>query len=152
MVAEYAEKGALPAFETVAPGVQALEEFLSPATAGAYISLQAYLTPSAETTAALRALGDRLRDKTRLATTVGYGPRFLHSTGQLHKGDAGKGVFIQFIADSPEDADIPGSPMTFGVLKQAQAMGDRRALEHGGRRVITFNLGDDVSGGLNRLS
>ena len=152
MVAEYAEKGTLPAFETVAPGVQALEEFLSSASAGAYISLQAYLTPCAETTTALRALGDRLRDKTRLATTVGYGPRFLHSTGQLHKGDAGKGLFIQIIADSKRDADIPESPMTFSVLKQAQAMGDRRALENAGRRVITFNLGDDVSGGLDRLS
>jgi len=152
MVAEYAEKGSLPAFETISPNAQALEDFISPAPEGAYISLQAYLTPSEETTAALRALGDRLRNQTRLATTFGYGPRFLHSTGQLHKGDAGKGLFVQLIADSPEDADIPGSPMTFGVLKQAQAMGDRRALENAGRRVITFNLGDDVSGGLNRLS
>jgi len=151
MVAAYTEKGTLPAFETVAPSAQALEEFLSPATAGAYIGLQAYLTPSPETTAALRKLGDRLRDKTRLATTLGYGPRFLHSTGQLHKGDAGKGFFVQLIADSPEDADIPGSSMTFGILKQAQAMGDRRALEDAGRRVITFDLKDDVAAGLNRF-
>jgi glucose-6-phosphate isomerase len=152
MVAEYTEKGTLPAFETKDPDVRALEEFLSSATAGAYISLQAYLSPAAETSAALRALGDKLRDKTRLATTAGYGPRFLHSTGQLHKGDAGKGLFVQLIAGSKRDADIPDSRMTFGVLKQAQAMGDRRALENAGRRVITFHLGDDISAGLSRLS
>jgi hypothetical protein len=135
----------------VAPSVQVLKEFLSSASAGAYVSLQAYLPPAAETTAALRELGDKLRDTTRLATTFGYGPRFLHSTGQLHKGDAGKGLFVQFIADSPKDVEIPGSPMTFSVLKQAQAMGDRRALENAGRKVITFHLGEEVSGGLSHL-
>jgi len=82
-----------------------------------------------------------------LATTVGYGPRFLHSTGQLHKGDAGHGLFIQFTADNPRDAPIPdeagslASTMTFGVLKAAQAMGDRQALLNAGRRVIRFHLG-----------
>jgi hypothetical protein len=152
MVAEYSEKGSLPAIETVTPGAQVLKDFLSPAAEGAYISLQAYLPPTAETTAALRALGDKLRDTTRLATTFGYGPRFLHSTGQLHKGDAGKGLFVQFIADSPKDADIPESPMTFSVLKQAQAMGDRRALENGGRRVITFRLGNGAAGELACLA
>jgi hypothetical protein len=89
---------------------------------------------------------------------VGYGPRFLHSTGQLHKGDAGHGLFIQFTADDRSDAPIPdeaGSPdstMTFGVLKAAQALGDYRALRDAGRRAIRFHLWDDVVGGLELLT
>jgi hypothetical protein len=88
---------------------------------------------------------------------VGYGPRFLHSTGQLHKGDAGHGLFIQFTADDSRDVPIPdeaGSPdssITFGVLKAAQALGDRQALLDAGRRVIRFHLGDNVVSGLKRL-
>jgi hypothetical protein len=153
MVAEYAEKGSLPVFETAAPSAQALKDFLSSAPAGAYIGLQAYVPSAAETTTALRALGDKLRGITRLATTVGYGPRFLHSTGQLHKGGSAKAIFVQFVTDSPRDADIPESPMTFSVLKRAQAMGDRRALENGGRKVITFHLGGDAAAAeLTRLA
>jgi transaldolase/glucose-6-phosphate isomerase len=158
MVAEYKQKGALPPFEAEAPRPQAILDFLATAGDGAYVALQAFIRPTAETTTALRVLGGRLRDRTKLATTVGYGPRFLHSTGQLHKGDAGKGRFVQFIADSARDADIPdeaGSPessMTFGVLEKAQAMGDRRALENGGRQVITFQLGGDAAGELARLA
>jgi hypothetical protein len=89
---------------------------------------------------------------------VGYGPRFLHSTGQLHKGDAGRGLFVQFTADDahdvpiPDEAGAPGSSITFGVLKAAQAAGDRQALLNAGRRVIRFHLGADASGGLTRLT
>jgi len=157
MVAEYTEKGALPPGESSPLTAEAWNEFLAQAQAGDYLALQAYLQPTAETDAALAALRIRLRDHYRLATTVGYGPRFLHSTGQLHKGDAGRGLFIQFTADDPQDAPIPdeaGSPdstMTFGVLKAAQAMGDRQALLDAGRRVISFHLGNDVVGGLKKL-
>ena len=125
---------------------------------GDYVALQAYVQPTAETDAALLALRTRLRDQLKLATTVGYGPRFLHSTGQLHKGDAGNGLFIQFTADDSQDRAIPdeaGSPessMSFGVLKMAQALGDKQALLDAGRRVIRFHLGDDVVGGLNLLA
>ncbi len=135
-----------------------LQAFLAQAQAGDYISLQAYVQPTAETDAALLALRTRLRDHLKLATTVGYGPRFLHSTGQLHKGDAGNGLFIQFTADDSQDRAIPdeaGSPestMSFGVLKMAQALGDKQALLDSGRRVIRFHLGDDVVGGLNLLA
>ena len=121
------------------------------------MALQAYVQPTDETTAALQALRGCLRDQLRLATTVGYGPRFLHSTGQLHKGDAGNGLFIQFTADDAREAPIPdeaGSPdssMAFGVLKMAQALGDKQALLDVGRRVIRFHLGNDVTGELNRL-
>jgi len=90
--------------------------------------------------------------------TMGYGPCFLHSTGQLHKGDRGNGLFIQFTArdkkdvDIPDEAGVPESSISFGVLKAAQAMGDRQALLDAGRRVIRFDLGDDISGGLARLA
>ena len=136
---------------------EVLNSFLSQAEPGAYIALQAYLQPTVEVEAALRSLSARLRDETRLATTIGYGPRYLHSTGQLHKGDAGRGLFVQFTADDPKDASIPdeaGSPdssITFGTLETAQALGDRQALLDSGRRVIRFHLGPDVIEGLNRL-
>ena len=156
-IAAYAESGELPQDEPAALTVQSLADFLSHADSGDYISLQAYVHPTASTDAALLALRARLRDQFRLATTVGYGPRFLHSTGQLHKGDAGNGLFIQFTADNQQDVPIPdeaGEPessMSFGVLKMAQALGDKQALLDGGRRVIRFHLGDDVVGGLKLL-
>ncbi len=90
--------------------------------------------------------------------TVGYGPRYLHSTGQLHKGDAGKGVFIQLTADSEEDIPIPDAPgstaasLTFGILEAAQAAGDRKALLARGRRVIRLHLGPDIGGRLALLT
>ncbi len=172
MAAEYREKGVLPATIPALTGdditvygdvkatspVEALVTFLNQTQPGDYVALQAYLQPTAETDAALAALRIHLRDQFRLATTVGYGPRFLHSTGQLHKGDAGHGLFIQLTADDPRDAPIPdeaGSPdssITFGALKRAQALGDRQALLDAGRRVIRFHLGADVVGGLRKLN
>ena len=93
----------------------------------------------------------RLRDSTRCATTLGYGPRFLHSTGQLHKGGPDTGVFFQIIANDDVDFAIPGEPYTFSILKQAQALGDFRALVKRGRRVIGIDLGDNTLEGLRRL-
>jgi transaldolase/glucose-6-phosphate isomerase len=157
MVAEYTEKGALPSGESAPLTAEALNDFLSQAQPGDYIALQAYLQPTAGTDAALAALRVRLRDRFKLATTVGYGPRFLHSTGQLHKGDAGHGLFIQFTADDPRDVPIPDeagwpdSSITFGVLKATQALGDRQALLDAGRRVIRFHLGENAIGGLKKL-
>jgi len=166
MMAEYQKRGKLPEMESAPLIPQALHDFLDRPRAGApspnsdqgYIALQAYVQPTSATTTALQALRIRLRDRYRLATTVGYGPRFLHSTGQLHKGDAGNGLFVQFTSDSPRDADIPDEPgmeessITFGVLEIAQALGDRQALEDAGRRVITFHLGEEVSRGLRQLT
>jgi hypothetical protein len=136
----------------------ALRAFLAQAQRGDYIALQAYVQPDAETDWALLELRTKLRAYTRLACTTGYGPRFLHSTGQLHKGDGGNGLFIQLTANSPEDVRIPDqagsteSSISFGVLKAAQAMGDRQALLDVGRRVIRFHLGNDVPGGLEKLT
>lgn len=157
MVAEYTEKGRLPAVETASLTVDALQEFLAQAQPGDYISLQAYVPPTTAVDVALQALRNALRDQYKLATTVGYGPRFLHSTGQLHKGDGGNGLFIQFTSEPFVDADIPdeagqsGSTMSFGVLKMAQALGDGQALVDAGRRFIRFRLGTDVTGGLQTL-
>jgi transaldolase/glucose-6-phosphate isomerase len=158
MIAEYAEKGALPAVESAPLTAGALDGFLAQAKAGDYVALQAYVQPTLDTSLALAELRLKLRDRFRLATTVGYGPCFLHSTGQLHKGDAGNGLFIQFTADPPQDAAIPDeagypeSSMTFGVLIAAQALGDRQALLDNERRVIRFHLGSDVVGGLKKLA
>jgi len=172
ITAEYKEKGSLPMqtpslvsdsisiygdVQATTPE-EALTAFLGQAKSGAYVALQAYVQPRTETTAALQSLRTKLRDKYHLATTAGYGPRFLHSTGQLHKGDAGNGLFIQFTADDggdapiPDEAGLPDSSMTFGVLKAAQAMGDRQALLDRGRNVIRFHLGKNVGGGLRQLT
>jgi glucose-6-phosphate isomerase len=138
---------------------EALNKFLAQAQAGhSYVALQAYVQTTPETDAALQNLRTKIQTRFRVATTVGYGPRFLHSTGQLHKGDAGNGLFIQFTSDPMQDAAIPdeaGAPkssMTFGVLKLAQALGDRQALLDAGRRVIRFHLGKDVAGELQKLA
>ncbi len=100
----------------------------------------------------------KLRNKYKAATTLGFGPRFLHSTGQMHKGDSGNGVFIQFTSSATNDIPIPdeagkvGSAMSFGVLKMSQALGDARALLNTGRRVIRFDLETDVVASLKSLS
>lgn len=138
---------------------EALNTFLALGRPGDYIALQAYVQPTEETTTALQHLRISLRDTLALATTSGYGPRFLHSTGQLHKGDAGNGLFIQFTADPTQDAPIPdkagasASSITFGILISAQSLGDRQALLNAkpSRRVIRFHMGKDVVGGLERL-
>jgi transaldolase/glucose-6-phosphate isomerase len=157
-VAVYGETGKLPDDEPAPLDAQVLNDFLGQAKPGDYVALQAFVQPTTETSAALQTLRLRLRDRLKLATTVGYGPRFLHSTGQLHKGDRGNGLFLQFTSDPLQDAPIPdeaGKPessMTFGVLKMAQALGDKGALEAAGRRVIRFHLGTDVVGNLTLLT
>ena len=138
--------------------MQALSAFVKQADKGAYISIHGYLHPTATIDAALQALQTALRNTTQQATTLGYGPRFLHSTGQLHKGDSGKGLFIQFLADMPEDAPIPDaaaedtSRMSFGTLKTAQALGDRQALLDNNRHVLRIDLGTDIVSALETLT
>ncbi len=123
-----------------------------------YLSLQAYLTPEDKTTKALQELRTKIQKKFKVATTVGYGPRFLHSTGQLHKGDSGNGLFIQFTSQIQQDVAIPEeagkqeSTLSFGTLIQAQALGDLKALQENKRKVIRFDLGNNVAGGIKKLS
>ena len=129
-----------------------LAAFLGLAYPEDYVALMAYLDFSSLHKAQLRTLQVQVRDSLYLATTVGFGPRFLHSTGQLHKGGANNGLFIQITCDDPEDVPIPGDSFTFSVLKQAQALGDLAALQGKGRRVICIHLGGDVQAGLDRLA
>jgi hypothetical protein len=157
MIAAYKESGSLPESDALSPTAASLKAFLQQAQPGDYVSIQAYIKPSAETDTALDALRLAIRSATGLPVTVGYGPRFLHSTGQLHKGDGGNGLFIQLTANMPHDIPIPDeagkaqSGMTFGVLKTAQALGDAAALRQAGRRLIHYNLGDDIPGGIAAL-
>lgn len=129
------------------PG-EILNAFLHQAQPGDYVAMQAYVQPGPEMDEMLGKLRERIRSHTQLATTIGYGPRFLHSTGQLHKGDAGNGLFIQFTSQLqgdvaiPDEADLPDSSMSFGVLKLAQALGDRQALLDNRRRIIRIHLGE----------
>ncbi len=156
-VKAYEATGRLPVVEPAPLSAAALRDFLAAARPGDYLALQAYVQPTAAVTEALQALRLQLHAETKLATTVGYGPRFLHSTGQLHKGDDGSGLFIQFVSDVAQDASIPdqaGQPaaaLSFGTLVRAQANGDRGALLGEDRRVIRFDLGADVVAGLHRL-
>ena len=123
-----------------------------------YISIQAYVKPDSLTHTALQSLRMALRNRYRVATTLGFGPRFLHSTGQLHKGDGGTGLFIQITSENvryvsiPDEAGKGASSMSFGILKMAQVFGDRKALLNAGRKVIRFHMVKDVIGGVNRLT
>ena len=92
-----------------------------------------------------------MRDKKHVATCLGFGPRFLHSTGQLHKGGGANGVFLQLTAPDKVDLPVPNHTYTFSILKQAQALGDFRSLATRGRRAIRVDLGADNTAGLKRL-
>ena len=129
-----------------------LESFFAGARPSGYLSFQAYLTETPSTTKALQDMRAAVRDSLGLATTLGYGPRFLHSTGQFHKGGPNTGLFLQLTADDTEDAAIPGTNYTFGALKRAQAIGDMEALRQHGRRIMRVHLGGDVAQGLSQLS
>lgn len=169
ILAEYARSGRLPEPAPVATrdglalvlsGADAgdfealLSGFLDAARPGDYLALLAYIAMTPVHERALQALRLKLRDRLHVATTLGYGPRFLHSTGQLHKGGANNGVFLQFVApeaDGPP-APIPGQDYDFGTLKAAQALGDLQSLQAHGRRVARLDLGADIAAGLARLS
>jgi hypothetical protein len=118
---------------------------------GDYVALLAYIEETADTERALQGLRDTVRKVTGCATTVGYGPRFLHSTGQLHKGGPDTGVFIQITAPDKIDFAVPGAPYSFSVLKDAQALGDFESLMKHGRRAVRVDLGKDVLRGLAKL-
>ncbi len=128
-----------------------LWNFFAQARPGDYVSFQAYLPEGKGTEELLQTIRIRLRDALRVATTIGYGPRFLHSTGQFHKGGPNTGLFIQLTCRDAIDMTIPGKPYTFGIFKKAQALGDLEALTKHGRRVMRVDLGDDVKKGLGLL-
>jgi len=118
---------------------------------GDYAALLAYLEMNEANVAALQGLRERLLNKTGVATCVGFGPRFLHSTGQAYKGGPNSGVFLQITGDAPQDLDVPGKRYTFGVVKSAQARGDFQVLVDRGRRALRVHLIGDPDQGLDRL-
>lgn len=135
-----------------APGLATvLRDHLAALKPNGYAALQAYIAPTEGRDLALARIRLLLRDATRRATTAGYGPRFLHSTGQLHKGGAPIGWFLQLTADHPYDRPIPGKPYTFGELIDAQAAGDLAALRSHDLPVLRVHLGPDPDAGLAAL-
>jgi transaldolase/glucose-6-phosphate isomerase len=119
--------------------------------AGDYLGLLAYLEMAPAVAATLQEIRESIRHAARVATTVGFGPRYLHSTGQLHKGGPPSGVFLEITADDAEPLPIPGRRFGFGELCRAQARGDQEVLASRGRRILRVHLGSDVKGGLAAL-
>ncbi len=128
-----------------------LRDFFAQCAAGDYVAFQAYLTENPGTDHGLQNIRLLVRDKLHVATTVGYGPRYLHSTGQFHKGGPNSGIFVQLTAEDKEDVDVPGKGYTFGTLRKAQAKGDLDALERHGRRILRIDLGRHIDEGLTAL-
>jgi hypothetical protein len=129
-----------------------LQQFLGSAAPGDYLALLPYMHQNPACDESLIALRGWLRDHRRIATTLGYGPGYLHSTGQLHKGGPDTGLFLLLTTDPGEDLPIPGEPYGFGTLQRAQALGDHRALVEKGRRVLRVHLRGDLERALRHLS
>ena len=174
LTTEYEEKGSLPAekpfFE--AEGIQLysdpvntaalthgdmslsgiLKAHLSRLQRGDYFALLGYLQMNAENEADLQKIRMAMRDRFKVATCLGFGPRFLHSTGQAYKGGPNSGVFLQITHDEADDLAVPGQKYTFGVVKAAQARGDFEVLVERKRRALRVHLGPDVGRGLKQLA
>jgi glucose-6-phosphate isomerase len=169
LLAAYAEHGALPSSAPIVAesGLSAyadvrvladepvtvdgaVRQLLNLVTDGDYFAILAYLPKDPDVEARLQGVRRRLRDALGVATTLGFGPRFLHSTGQLHKGGPPSGVFLQVTAEPRKDLPIPGWEETFGTLIAAQALGDLQSLQRRDRRVLRLHMGDPASG-LERL-
>ncbi|HEX3244483.1 MAG TPA: hypothetical protein VHX16_03675, partial [Chloroflexota bacterium] len=146
----YEQSGQLP--EVTTSTLDEVARFISSVQNGDYLAFQAYLPYDESVERAIQELRMAARDRCRVATTVGFGPRYLHSTGQLHKGGPNTGVFVQLVGEVESDVPIPGAPYTFGVLNAAQAVGDFQALQQHGRRVVRLHVGSDPVGTLSRLT
>lgn len=166
-LAAYAEQHALPMLDPVLTtdplsfygpqyatndAASYLDAFLNQANPGDYVALLAFLERNEVNDALLREMSRTIGQAMHVAVTIGFGPRFLHSTGQLHKGGPNTGLFIQITQEDSEELPIPGHDYSFSVLKQAQALGDWQALQDANRRVIRVNIGPDVQAGLQKLA
>jgi transaldolase / glucose-6-phosphate isomerase len=118
------------------------DELFGQAQPGDYVCIQAFVDPSAANEERIEALADRAREVTGCVVTRGFGPRYLHSTGQLHKGGPSTGLFLQVVDDTGEELPIPGQPFGFGKLIRAQAAGDFASLQERGRRAARIRLED----------
>src|SRR5213078_4440910 len=119
--------------------------------AGDYFAVLGYITMNVENEKGLQGLRHAVRDKKKVATVLGFGPRFLHSTGQAYKGGPNSGVFLQITCDDANDMPVPGQKYTFGTVKAAQARGDFQVLADRGRRALRVHLGKNVELGLSEL-
>jgi transaldolase/glucose-6-phosphate isomerase len=128
-----------------------LRAYLGRLGRGDYFAVLAYLARDGRTEEALQAIRHAVRDARRVATCLGFGPRFLHSTGQAYKGGPNTGVFLQITCDDAQDLPVPGHNFGFGVVKAAQARGDFQVLTARGRRLLRVHLGADVAAGLATL-
>jgi transaldolase/glucose-6-phosphate isomerase len=151
---QFESEGELAEAEAVAAAEAgpAIADLLRQAKPNGYFAVTAYTSRTAASEAALGQIRGRVRQSTRLATTAGYGPRYLHSTGQLHKGGPPTGLFLQVVQDDTKDVEIPGEPYTFSTLKRAQALGDLRALQAHGRPVLRVTLGRSPGSGWKALA
>jgi transaldolase/glucose-6-phosphate isomerase len=147
----YADAGNAQALKNGKTLPEILRTHLGRAGAGDYFALLGYITRNAENEASLQTIRHAVRDKKRLATVLGFGPRFLHSTGQAYKGGPNTGVFLQITCDDANDLQVPEQKYTFGVVKAAQARGDFAVLAERGRRALRVHLGKDVKAGLAKL-
>lgn len=173
LLAEYAQNGALPqqkliiaeeslrvfgdpeTCDTLRRGGSSMQAIITTHLArlnpGDYFAITAYIEELSNYDSLLQQIRGVVRDAKKVATTTGYGPRFLHSTGQLHKGGLDASVFLQITSEDINDIEVPGEKFSFGVLKHAQALGDFEALSNRHRRVVRIDLGRDVEKGLRRV-
>ena len=145
-IAIYADPGNAEALGRHYTVTAFLKSHLARIGAGDYFALLAYIDRTPDATAQLTAIREQVRDRTKAATCVGFGPRFLHSTGQAYKGGPNSGVFVQITCDDAQDIAIPGHRYSFGVVKAAQARGDLEVLVERDRRAIRIHLRDVASG------
>jgi len=148
MLKEYTASGHLPQVETAGSPAELLEK----AEKCSYLAIMAYLHQTPEVDKALTELRKKVLERYHIATTLGYGPRFLHSTGQLHKGGPDTGLFLQITSSHQMDVPIPGEAYTFGVVADAQALGDLQALQSLGRRVVRIHLNQVDGETISRLA
>ena len=147
ILSEYKKSASLPEMQSTG----SLSSLLVLSAPGDYFAVMAYIQQTPETDAILSGIRQRVVERYHIATTLGYGPRFLHSTGQLHKGGPNTGHFLQITAAHQTDLPVPGEPYTFGVVADAQALGDLQALQATGRRVISLHAEQDDAASVGRL-
>jgi transaldolase/glucose-6-phosphate isomerase len=154
LLESYPSEGGLPEADAVpaAKAGPAVAELVGQAKENGYFAALAFTGRSRTSEAALGRIRTRVRDASRLATTAGYGPRYLHSTGQLHKGGPPTGVFLQIVQQESKDIEVPGQPYSFATLKQAQALGDLQSLQSRGYPVLRVNLGRSAAAGWKALA
>ena len=144
---KYVTSGCLPPAEATG----SVADLINKAEKGEYLAIMAYIRQTPAVDASSSDFRRKVVERYHIATTLGYGPRFLHSTGQLHKGGPVTGLFLQLTTDHEKDISIPGRPYTFGVVADAQALGDLQALQSSGRHVIRIHFSRGDSPAISRL-